>query len=157
MIENLSTTSELNHYIFTNKQIMQYDMVLTKQNVENLISEYKESKFWYFASEKKLKSISAYYGEKYNQSTVGATDKIGTNVSIKLDAIAFIRNFEDIINPLLETFSNGERKYYTYCLSNEYSEQVLADNLGLSRTGVQPIKNNCILKIGLAFQVAVKK
>lgn len=68
------------------------------------------------------------------------TDKIGTNVSIKLDAIAFIKNFEEIINPLLETFSSKEKKYYIYCLSNEYSEQVLADNLGLSRTGLQPIK-----------------
>lgn len=157
MIENLSTTNEVNRYTFKNKQIMQYDMILTKQNVKNLISEYKESKFWYFASEKNLKSISTYYGEKYNQSTVGATDKIGTNVAIKLDASDFIRNFEEIINPLMETFSNKEKKYYTYCLSNEYSEQVLADNLGLSRTGLQQIKNNCILKIGLAFQVAVKK
>ncbi len=155
MSEDLSVSGE--HYTFTNKQIMEYDMVLTRQNVIDLISEYKEAKFLHFASEKSLRNIRTYYGEKYNQSTTRDIDKIGTNVATKLYTLNFMKDFEEIINPLLETFDSREKKYYTFCLSNKYSEQVLADNLGLSRTGLQPIKNNCILKIGLAFQVAVRK
>lgn len=157
MRENVVITNSFGNYIFTSKQIAKYDMVRTKENVEELVSEYKQAKFWFFASEKVLKNINSYYEPKYNQHTANANDKIGVSVPIKLDADKFIVDYERIIDPLLETLSEEEKKYYSYCLSNELSEQILADNLGVSRTGLQPIKNNCILKIGLAFQIAIRK
>ena len=145
------------YYIFSTKELDKYDLTMTKENVEELVSEYKEAKFLYFASEKNLKNIGGYYEPKYNQHVIKINDKIGTNVCNKVDAINFIKNVDAILNPLLESLSPKEKRYYYHCLSSDNSEQTLAESLGISRTGLKPIKNNCILKFGLAFNIAVRK
>lgn len=149
--------NEKEHYIFSNKDMEKYDLIQTKENVEVLISKYKEAKFCYFASKKNLETINCYYEPKYNQNNIRTIDKIGDNIEKKLDSQSFMENIDEILNPLLETLTYNEKKYYTYCLLNANSEQTVADVLKLSRTGLQPIKNNCILKFGLAFQVAIRK
>lgn len=159
MIEavNYEELQEKGTFVFSPKEINKYDINLTKENVENLISEYKEAKFSLFASTKALETISMFYTPKFGKTINVAQDKIGDNVAKKIDSDNFIKSYDEVFNPLLETFSPDEKKYYLYCIANENSEQMLADLLGISRTGLQPIKNNCILKIGLAFQIAVKK
>lgn len=159
MIEsvNYDELEQKERYIFSNKEIEKYDIFQTKINVEDLVSEYKEAKFSLMASTKALENISTYFTPKCSKTTNNSHDKIGDNVAKKIDSDTFIKSYDEVFKPLLETFSPDEKKYYLYCIANENSEQMLADSLGISRTGLQPIKNNCILKIGLAFQIAVKK
>lgn len=75
----------------------------------------------------------------------------------KIDSKNIMENFEAVFNPLFDMMSVQERKYYSLCLINNNSEQIVTDALGISRTGLQPIKQNCILKIALAFHIAVLK
>lgn len=159
MIEavNYEELQEKGSFIFSTKEMDKYDIALTKENVENLVSEYKEAKFSLFASSKALENISSYFTPKFGQTVRISHDCIGDNVAKKIDSDEFIKSYDEVFNPLLETFSPDEKKYYLYCIANENSEQSLADSLGISRNGLQPIKNNCILKIALAFQIAVKK
>lgn len=152
-----NVVNEKEYYIFSNKELENYDIVQTKENVENLFFQYKEAKFTFFASEKALKNISMNFNPKYNQNMITANDKVGDNVCKKVDSYNFIKSFDEVLNPLLEILSPHEKKYYLYCIANENSEQTVADIIGISRTGLQPIKNNCILKFGLAFQVAIRK
>lgn len=148
---------EMDYYIFTKKEIEQYDMEKTKDNVDDLISTYKQSKFSYFASSKSLENITSCYTPKYSQHCISSNDKVGNNVATKIDSDNFIKYFEEIMHPLLKDLSPRERKYYSYCLVNETSERTLSDLLSISRSSLLPIKNNCVLKIALAFKIAIMK
>lgn len=142
------------YYIFSKKEIEKYNVQKTKENVDELISKYKEAKYSYFASTKALENISSCFKPKNIQTKIH--DKIGENISKKIDSENFIKSYDEVLNPLLETLTHEEKKYYLHCLVSEKSEQTLADSLGISRTGLKNIKNNCILKIALTFQIAVK-
>lgn len=145
------------YYSMSKEMIEKYDLVRTKENVEKLISEYKTAKFQYLASEQKLKNISMCYEPKYNQFTEHVSDKIGDNVGKLVDSKNVIEYFDSVFNPLFTMMSEQERKYYSICLINNNSEQIVADILGISRTGLIPIKQNCIIKIALAFHIAIMK
>lgn len=158
MIEEvvLPKDDEMDYYVFTKKEIEQYDMIKTKDNVDDLISTYKQSKFSYFASSKSLENITSCYKPRYSQNN-NFSDKLGNNVATKIDSDNFIKYFEEIMHPLLKDLSPRERKYYSYCLVNETSERTLSDLLSISRSSLLPIKNNCVLKIALAFKIAIIK
>ena len=138
--------------------INDYDFEKTRENVEKLISTYKKSQFQYLVAENNLNNVlSVCYEPKYNQQTNNVKDKLGDNVGIKCDSKTIIDYFDAIFNPLFEKFSKEEKKYYSLYLINGNSEQYVADSLGISRTGLIPIKQNCILKIALAFHIDILK
>jgi len=148
---------EREYFTLTKKIIEQYDMKKTKENVDELLSKYKQCKFDYFASQRALDNITSCYTPKYSQHSISSNDKVGNNVAKKVDSINFITYVDEILQPLLESFNPRERKYYSHCLINETSEQIFVDTLKISRTGLKPIKNNCVLKIALAFKIAIMK
>lgn len=145
------------HYIMSKEMIDKYDFLKTKENVDDLMSQYKTAKFEFLVSNSILEKVSSCYQPRYNQINTGINDKIGDNVSKKIDSKNLIEYFDAIFNPLFEILTSQERKYYSLCLINNNSEQTASDILGISRTGLQPIKQNCILKIALAFHIAVLK
>lgn len=160
MLEELnSSTKEANtlYYSISKSVVDKYEFIKTKENVEQLINEYKTAKFEYLASNNALEKLSILYQPKYEQHINNANDKLGRNVAKKLDSKNTIESFDAILNPLTKLFSNEEKKYYDLCLINNNSEQFTSDLLGISRTGLQTIKRSCILKIALAFHVAVMK
>lgn len=154
MIDQLD---EREYFTLTKKIIEQYDMRKTKANVDELLGKYKQCKFDYFASQRALDNVTSCYTPKYSQHCICSNDKVGNNVAKKVDSINFIEYVDEILQPLLDSFDPKERKYYSYCLINESSEQILADALNISRTGLKPIRDNCLLKIALAFKIAILK
>ena len=57
---------------------------------------------------------------------------------------------------VIQRMSMYERIYYTELLINVKSERYTSDLIGVSRNGLKPIKNSCILKIALAFNKEVE-
>lgn len=145
------------YYSMTKDMINKYDFSKTKDNVEDLIAEYKTAKFEYLVSDSMLEKITSCYNLKYEQNNIKSNDKVGDNISKKIDSKNTMEYFENIFNPLFEMMSSQERKYYSLGLINNNSEQFISDIIGISKTGLQPIKQNCILKIALAFHIAVLK
>ncbi len=97
------------------------------------------------------------YEPKYNQHTNDCKDKIGDNIAKRVDSKNIIEYFDYVFNSLFVMMSEQEKKYYSFCLINNNSEQTVSDFLGISRTGLIPIKQNCIIKIALAFHIEVLK
>ena len=145
------------YYALTKEMTEKYNFTQTKENVEDLISEYKTAKFEYLVSDNVLSRITSSYQKKYEQRNIQLNDKLGTNIGKKIDSKNEIEYFENIFTPLFEMMSANERKYYSLGLINNNSEQFIAEALGISKTGLQPIKQTCILKIALAFHIAVLK
>ena len=135
-----------------------YDMKKKKNNVVKIIQNYKElkSKFIHLAVLYEL-GLTAHNTENiYNRSnsTHGFTDKIDFKIDVEND----LNVKTAIFDKLNSSFTEYEKKYYDHCLQNNRSEEQLRDNLGgISKLGLLPIKNSCILKIAFAFNEAVLK
>ena len=145
------------YYIMSKKTLDKYEINETKKNVNKLLSDYKQAKFEYLVSNSVLEKLTSTLEPKYAQKSNIPYDSIGENITKKIDSERFIEYYDEIFNSLYSMLSSQEKKYYNLCLINNYSEQTLSDILGISRTGLQPIKNNCIIKIALAFHIAVLK
>ena len=145
--------TEKEYYIFSKKELEKYNIKETKENVDALIEKYKEAKYLYFASKESLENISSCF--KPRNIKTNKSDKIDNNLTKKINSEKFIKSYDMVLKPLLDTLTLEEKNYYLHCLISEKSEQTLADYLGISRTGLKKIKDNCILKIALTFQIAV--
>lgn len=73
-----------------------------------------------------------------------------------MDAEAMIKTMTPIINTLKNSFTEEELLFYEYCLATNHSEGDVCIKLGVSKTGLAPIKNSCILKFAIAFNLQVK-
>lgn len=135
-----------------------YDMKQTKINVVKIIQNYKEmkSKFIYLATLHELGLTAHNIENVHNKISSGNnfTDKI----DVKMDIENELQIKNSILDKLNNSFTENEKKYYEHCLQNNKSEDSPRDCLGgLSKLGLLPIKNSCILKIALAFDKAILK
>jgi len=148
---------EVVNYILSKEIIDDYDMVETTENVKKLINRYKKARYMYFVSRSNLEKITTNLEPKHSQITKNRKDTFGNSIAIMIDSEETLKNFELIFNDLVTTFVNEEKKYYFYCLSDNNSETYLSECLNISRTGLKPFKESCILKIALAFHLEVEK
>lgn len=56
---------EVLYYSMTKEMIEKYDLSKTKENVDDLIAEYKTAKFQYLVSDNVLQKVSCCYQPKY--------------------------------------------------------------------------------------------
>ena len=135
-----------------------FDMNKTKENVAIFIREYKEAKTLCFKS---LIINKVTYSFNPNKVFVSSNSKNGgfaTSVNNKIDAEEIINNTEPLLQELVKTFTNREKIYYDYCLLNNYTDEYVMYLLGnISKYILAPIKNSCILKFALLFDLAVMK
>lgn len=155
MCNDISETS----YVLDKTIWDRYEMNLTKKNVVEFLSEYKEAKTRSFNYMMSSSGLVASYNFDNPISMYKSFNNNGFANSIdkKIDGEEIIERYDLVINSLLDTFTNKERQYYDYCLINNNSEVYFREIIlgGLSKHGLLPIKNSCILKIALAFNIAV--
>lgn len=156
-VENELKQLEDNTNFCLEKEIWErFDMISTKIKVVNFMREYKEAKVRSIQMISNISACSNYSFDKGHSShnKHNGFDELSNK---KIDAERFVSFVVPIINVLKNTFTTTERKYYDFCLSENNSEDYLLNILGISRTGLIPIKNSCILKIALAFGLEVEK
>ena len=129
-----------------------YDMVETKNRVITLLVNMKENR---------ARGIYAIINCNLNSNirkTVSIKGNRKGSFSDKVDKLIDQENNEKILNKVKQTFTELELKYYIYCLENNRSEQSFIEIVeNISKIGLRPIKYSCILKIALAFNIAVLK
>lgn len=148
---------EVKNYILNKEILDDYDMVETAENVKKLVNEYKKARYMYFVSRENLERITTSFEPKYSQFTKSRKDTFGNSIATMIDSEETLNRFESVFNNLVTTFVNEEKKYYFYCLADNNSETYLAESLNISRNGLRPYKESCILKIALAFHIEVEK
>ena len=146
-IQNDDTT-----YILTKAIWEKYNMIETKKNVVKFIDDYKE---------RRAKSISDYnyYGlsSSFTDSTIKTHNTKG-GFSNKVDSLIDEEKELAKLESVKKTFPYMEQQYYKYCLINNCPECEFAETIGKrSRYGLMSIRNSCILKIALAFDLVVLK
>ena len=135
-----------------------YDMKQTKVNVVELIRNYKElkSKYIHLAASNEL-GLTAHNIENIHSKSF-SKNRFNEKIDIQIEMEKDLKIKAAILDKLNKCFTENEKQYYDYCLQNNKSEERLRDRLGgLSKLGLLPIKNSCVLKIALAFNKAVTK
>lgn len=61
-----------------------------------------------------------------------------------------------IIAKISDMFTVEEYIYFTSCLFKSESERTAYNKIGCSSTGLVPIKNSCIIKVGIGLKIAVR-
>lgn len=147
-------------YMLDKETWEKYDMNVTKNNVIDFIRKYKEArtKCMYIVAFSSNGLTSKLDPNKIFSLTRANNGGFAENSDSKLDSEDFVNNTMPIINRLKKSFTIEENKYYEFCLEANNSEEYLRNLLnGISKNGLIPIKNSCILKIALAFRIAVEK
>lgn len=158
VVEKQELVEEIN-YILDKATWDKYNMVETRLNVIEFIREYKEARakniqavlFAENGLTSKLDPNKVFMPSRRNNG--GFAD----NSNMRIDTEEELKKKIPVINAVIKSFTPEERKYYDFCLANNNSEEYLCNALNLSKTGLQPIKNSCILKIAFAFKIEVKK
>ncbi len=143
------------YYSITKKMIEKYDYLKTKENVEFLIEEYKIAKFQYLVSDSSLQQITSCYNFKHAQKTMNKNDRLGDEIAKRIDSKNMVDSVDAIFKSILKIIPLTERKYCIFCLINNHSERMLMEDLGITKRHLEHIKENCILKIALAFHIEV--
>lgn len=131
------------------KFLAQYDLVKTEKNVSTIMNNFFKAQYKYLGIQPPR--ITANYEVCYEMSSNVCHDTLGNFIADKLDTKEKIVNFYNIMAGAIQRMNTYERVYYTEFLLNGHSERYTADRIGVSRNGMIPIKNSCIVKIALAF------
>lgn len=146
------------NYVLDRETCDDYNMVKTKEEVVEFLRKFKKAKTSCFKSIVVTNMTSIIDCSNVVKSSHQNNGGFADRVNNKIDDERFVENTEPIIQELIKTFTPKEKIYYDYCLANNYSEEYVMRLLGsISKYGLMPIKNSCILKIALAFNLEVLK
>lgn len=156
-----SIINDSNKYVLDKKIWIKYDMISTKENVISFLLTYKEAKARCIkAAVSSLGGLTTNFDP--NKVILGFISKKGgfaVSTEKRIDAENFVAVTKPILDEMYVTFTVEEKKYYDWCLATNNSEDSFRRNVlnGISKNGLLPIKNSCILKVAFAFELDVLK
>lgn len=135
--------------------LSKYNLEQTEENVLEIISNYLKAQYKYI--DIIPPRMTSNYEVKYESfNKFNANDTVGKHIEEKIDAEIEIKKFYKVMTNVIKRMNTYERIYYAELLINGKSERYTSDLIGVSRNGLKPIKNSCILKIALAFNKEVE-
>lgn len=141
--------------LLNSKIINRYNMSATRNNVEDLLGKYVSLQYKYLNITPPR--ITTNYEIRCESYSPTITDKVSYYVEKKFETEQEVKEFYQEIKIVLDNLTKDERIVLTQNLINMVSESITADFIGISRTGLKPIKQSCILKLALAFNIEVLK
>lgn len=148
-------TEEINKYLLSKDVINKYEMILTKKKVFILLGEYIRLQYKYL--EIIPPRITYNYEVKYDFKSHDREDNLSYYLDKKLQTENEIRVFYFEIQKVLKNMTREEILIFNDLLLKKKSEDSICEKLSLSRTGLRPIKNSCILKLAMAFNLEILK
>lgn len=135
--------------------IEKYDYELTRKNVTKVVDTYIEAKY------KMLLPLKEMQTSKMNDNplinSINYSDRVGDNVEFKCDSEIEARKLEDDLNYVYERMTTQEKLYWNIIIMKHKPLSVAEEVLGLSKTGLKPIRESCIIKAGMLLGIAVLK
>lgn len=151
MSESLIENEELMEYALLDKKFLSnFDLEKTEENVIQIMNDFFKAQYQFMRISPPR--MTANYEVRFESlSSVNFLDSLGKYVETKLDSEQEIIKFYNIMTDTITRMNIDEKVYYTEYLLNGKSERFTAEKIGVSRKGMTPIKNSCIVKIALAF------
>lgn len=148
--------NEVVEYGLLDKRFLaKFDLEQIEKNVDDIMSNFFKAQYKYLGIDPPR--MTTNYEISYSMITNISSDRIGKYIENKLDTEKDIQNFYSVMANAIQRMNMYERVYYTEFLLNGKSERYTAERIGVSRNGLIPIRNSCIVKIALAFGREVEK
>lgn len=141
----------LNNCLLNARIISHYNMELTKENVNMMLDNYIKLQYKYLNIIPPR--ITTSYEIRYDSFISKKSDPVGYYNERKFDTEKEVEYFYGEIRDVLQRMTSEELLYYNENLLRKKSEESTAEKLCLSRKGLKPIKNSCILKLAIAFGI----
>jgi len=126
-------------------------MKATKENVDMMLDNYVKLQYKFININPPR--ITAVYEARYESYVPRKSDPTGYYNQRKFDTDKEIKELYSEISDVLNKMTREELLYYNDNLLGKKSEDLTAEKLGLSRKGLKPIRNSCILKLAMAFGI----
>lgn len=158
--EEVNLDEVLNHYSVTEMQLREsiinrYDYELTKINVEKIVSAYSDA---LYNVKFRPSSIKA---SKINQVPVFSgfnySDKVSDDVEFICDNEIEASKLKEDIEFAYSRMTKSEQIYWNISVISQASQSTIMNALKVSRTGLIPIRDSCIIKFAMIFGIAVLK
>lgn len=149
--------------ILLRKQILeQYDIQACKEEVNSILTEYIRAKYAYFNVKKQGDSFYGLSSAKnqdliVSKSNTNSNDSVTNKVIYKIDNEIKAEQLKKDIEELYTKFTDQEKDFFDYVLLNGDAQRIVEDKYRITKSGLEPIKQSCIVKSALHFGVAIMK
>ena len=127
--------------------------VETKRNVDEIMYKFEEYRFKYHNI--LPPTITKNYEVRYESNSDMVGDKVGNFVQRKVDLEIEIKEFYDKLAESLKMLNSKELLYFKQSYLNKLTEEAIAELLNISRESLKRIKESCIIKIAMFYNIDV--
>ena len=124
-----------------------------KKNVDELMYKFEELKFKCHSIEPP--KITQSFEVHYECFTNHVSDRIGDWVANKIDNENEVDQFYYELSKAMDTLCREELIYFKNAYYNRIKEELICDLLNMSRDSLRRIKESCIIKIAMYFNIDV--
>lgn len=142
--------------------INDYNVNFCKEKVEQILTEYIRVKYSYAniiskGEEFYDSSAVSNWNDMPRLSSINYNDRIGNKICFKIFNEQEAFRIKNDIDELYKKFTDQEKDYFDYVLLNRQPQRIVEDKYEISRGGLEIIKQSCIVKSAMHFDVAVRK
>ena len=140
--------------------IKEYDIAESRNRVDKIIEGYIKAKYVYSNIKNEGEnyydsSSTAKYEYRPEYASINYGDKVGNKACSKIDNEMEAERIKKDIELLYHKFTDMEKDFFDTVLLKTGTQKELEKKYHKTKIGMDPIKNSCILKTALHFNVAV--
>lgn len=148
---NFKNEEYIDEFILSAKDLEEYDMEATFNNVLKKISKLKKARN-IFINGYHVR-LTSNYEPRYEMFTSTISDKVGNEVQYLLDSEQEYNEFNYHLNKLYETMSKLEIAFLNDCLLCNKSENYVKEKFNATRKTFEDAKKSSIVRFALAFNI----
>lgn len=143
------------------KMINKYNLKQCKENLVELIDEYIRVKYTFqniseLGDDYYTKGM-AYKFSDNPSSKINYSDRVGNKATFKIDNEREAERMQQDIDRLLLKLTDPEKDFFEMVLIKKRAQRLVEDKYRITKTALEPIKQSCIIKACLHFEIAVLK
>ena len=127
--------------------------VACRKNVDEIMYKFEEYRFKCHYIEPPR--ITPSYEIRMESFSNNYSDKVGNYVAKKIDLEDEVTKFYEELSKALQTLCREELIYFKNTYYNRLKEESICDLLNMSRDSLRRIKESCIIKIAMYYDIDV--
>lgn len=144
-------------YLLRKKTINNYNLAMCKSNLEELIEEYIRVRYAFKniinLGEDFYISGMAYRFSDTPSSKISYGDKISSKVAFKIDNESDAERMQKDFETLILKLTDQEKDFFNIVLMEKRAQRIVEDKYRITKTALEPIKQSCIVKACLHFEI----
>lgn len=136
--------------------LKQYNINECKERLNEILTEYIRVKYTYSNIRKQGEGFyNSSTTANYNliMSNINYRDRIGDKIGFKIDNEIEAEKIQNDIEILYNKFTEKERDYFDYVLLKGDPQRLIEEKYMISKSGLEPIKQSCIIKSAMHFNI----